>query len=78
MTNAGEGEGIAAWAALINEYEPMINAQHSADLMGLLDWDFGSDFPTAYEGFKRARRIYEERSKEKFSDNIAIGTIIRK
>ena len=78
VTNAGEGEGLMAWQALTREYEPMIAAQHSADCLALLEWDFSGDFTTAYESFKRARKQYETRSQESFSDNIAIGTIVRK
>ena len=77
VTNAGDGQGVAAWQELCKEYDPQIPAKHSGDLLALLNWDFSGDFSVAYASFRKSIRTYTEQSGELFSDNIAIGTIVR-
>ena len=77
VINRGVHEGLEAWRLLNQRYEPQAQTRFAGQLMGFLSWDFSGDMLARVESFEREISLYEASSKEKISDAIRIGVVLR-
>ncbi len=78
VVNAGPGEGLEAWRPLVLCYEPSSQTRSAGLLLELLAYEFEGDVSGKLVAFERDILRYEQSSKEKFPDNIKIGTLLRR
>ena len=78
VVNAGPGEGLEAWRALVMHHEPSSQTKSAVLLLELLAYDFEGDVSGKLVAYERDIHRYESSSKEKFPDNIKIGTMLRR
>ena len=77
VVNAGSGEGLEAWRALVRHHEPSTSTRHAGMLMELLAFSFEGDMMERLEQFERDVYRYEQSSKETFTDNVRVGVMLR-
>ena len=77
IANAGTGEGLVAWNALVKRYEPQSRHRYASSLVSLLGFDFSGDLVSKLELFDREVHSVERLSGEKVADSIKIGVCIR-
>ena len=75
LTNK-EGEGIEAWRALVNKYEPTSKASVVGKLAEILRTLFDGDLLDALTTFERKIMINEAQSREPISDSLKVGCVI--
>ena len=77
VINAGHGQGLNAWRALVAEYEPKSAARNVGDLVALLQFDFGKDIAAGFETYDRLVHEYDRRSPHPLQDDVKIGVVLR-
>ena len=77
VINAGHGQGLNAWRALVAEYEPKSAARKVGDLVALLQFDFGKDIVVGFETFDRLINEYDRKSPIPLQDDVKVGTVLR-
>ena len=77
VVNAGELQGCIAWRRLHQRYEPKAKTRFAGQMLELLSWSFDGDLQGRLELFERHLARFENDSKEKMSDPIKIGIVLR-
>lgn len=77
IVNAGELQGCIAWRRLHQRYEPKAKTRFAGQMLELLSWSFDGDLQGRLELFERHLARFENDSKEKMSDPIKIGIVLR-
>ena len=52
--NAGEGEGLRAWRAFVDIYDPSLRSWSAGRLLELVNWSFAGDIQERLESKGRA------------------------
>ena len=77
IVNAGQDEGLVAWARLVHRFEPKVKTQLAGMLVDVLNWSFTGDLASRMEAFERKLAEWEKRAGERVSDQIRIGIVLR-
>ena len=76
VVNAGEQEGLRAWAALVQRYEPRLRSRQAGQLMELLKFHFTGDVLAQLSEFEKEINLYCANTSENFSDRLRCGIVI--
>ena len=76
VLNSGEYEGLESWRSLTQRYGPSLKARSAGNLLEITNWDFSGDVANKVEGFERAIKTYDNKSKEHISDHLRIGIVL--
>ena len=77
IVNAGELQGCIAWRRLRQRYEPKAKTRFDGQMLELLSWSFDGDLQGRLEFFERHLARFDNDPKEKMSDSIKIGIVLR-
>ena len=77
IVNAGELQGCVAWRRLHQRYEPKATTRFAGQTLELLSWSFDGDLQGRLELFERHLARFENDPKEKMSDPVKIGIVLR-
>ena len=72
----GEGEGLAAWRGLQEQWEPKCRSRFISMLLGILNGRFKGDAQNDIESWERDIRSFEKQASFEIPDFVKAGTLI--